>query len=48
MFIEGLAFAVILVILTTQLVKTNKKRILFMLIFGFGLFVIMMANGAIK
>jgi hypothetical protein len=48
MFIEGLAFTVILVILATQLVKANKKRILLIPIFGFGLFVIMMANGAIK
>jgi hypothetical protein len=48
MLIEGLAFSAILIFLTIQVIRTEKKGILYTLMFGFGLLVIMIANGAIK
>ena len=48
MVTEGLVFAVALAILTTQIIKVNKKGILYSLMLCFGLFVIMIINGTIK
>lgn len=48
MLTEGLVFTVALTILTTQIIKVNKKGILYSLMLCFGLFVIMIINGTIK
>jgi len=48
MLTEGLVFTVALTILTTQIIKVNKKGILYSLMLCFVLFVLMIINGTIK
>jgi hypothetical protein len=48
MLTEGLVYIVALTILTTQIIKANKKGILYSLMFCFGLFIIMIINSTIK
>jgi hypothetical protein len=48
MLTEGIVFTVALTILATQIIKAKKTGVLYALMVCFGLFILMLVNGAIK
>ncbi|MEB2783145.1 hypothetical protein [Algoriphagus persicinus] len=48
MLTEGIVFTIALAILTTQIIRAKKSRILYSLLLCFGLFILMILNGTIK
>ncbi|MFD2035494.1 hypothetical protein ACFSKL_11875 [Belliella marina] len=48
MLTEGIIFTIALTILAIQIIKAKKKDILYALMVCFGLFILMLVNGAIK
>lgn len=48
MLTEGIAFTFAVTILVTQIIKTNKTGVLYSIMLCFGLFLLMIINGAIK
>jgi formate/nitrite transporter FocA (FNT family) len=48
MLTEGFLFTVALTILTSQVLRKDKKKIFYALFFGFGLFIIALVNGQIR